>query len=245
MPIRKVKKAEIAAKEQARQERLAAQSQQFEAALEAANGINDPIEKILKLAQVERQIHAASSDENRHIENEAERLGQKRLASGIGGGALFCGGGLVAIFTVASGGLALPIIGAATIAGELGAPITGAVMHEKKKKAVVKEMTEKSNGYFSSLQELKERSVEMRLAVVEEKAEEIAQSPDREKIMGIPGIQAKFSEVVADRLTQYKQTAEAEKAEAAAKAKTAKAPKKPSSGADYSGITGALRPKNG
>ncbi len=181
------RKKKAAGKKQARIEARAQKEEEFASAIAAVARLDDPAQKVLKLADIEKDmeehlaaVHSAInvSPDNRALLDSAQ--------SGIG---MIFAGAIVAALGAPHVGIGIVIAAFPVQIGSMMATILGSNRMSKMLQAEAKGHLEKMDG-------LTKQAAQMKETLVNERAEDIVQSPFFEQVRALPGLSEAFADAV-------------------------------------------------
>lgn len=169
--------------------------QGFEDAIQKANQITDPAEKVLALREVKSQISSHLQKiklaETKAVYSEGNKTIAASLASGAGAGA-------------ATGVFGGPIGLAVCVPAGMVVAVAGLVASNKHEKSVRKKLEALSASHKDRLREQANRAYGMADTVIENNVEEISQSPLFQQVKALPGCTEKFANAAAKHIAPPK-----------------------------------------
>ncbi len=186
------RKKKAADKKQARLEARTQKEKEFEGEIAAAAKLDDPAQKVLKLAEIEKDMAEHLSAVHSAITVSADNRALLDAAtSGIG---LIFTGALVAALGAPHVGIGIVLAAFPVQIGGMMATIMGSNRLSKALQAEAKDHLEKMDG-------LKKQTAQMKETLINEQTAEIAQSPFYERMLALPGLSEKFA-AAAEKLAE-------------------------------------------
>jgi hypothetical protein len=182
----------------------AREEKQFESAIQKADQMTDPAEKVLALRDIAKQVRAQIRREDNAIDKKMDgKLDKSGLAS-LGSGA--AAGAAVGIF----GGPIGPPVGAVVGAA---VAITGVIIGATHAGNAAKKLKALSASHKKHLEGQINRAYALADETVENNVEAISQSPLFEQVKDLPGMAPKFAKLAGKHILDAKAAAEAGAAE--------------------------------
>ena len=164
---------------------------QISAAIDKAEQIADPAEKLLRLDKIRNDIDSELVCEAGVTVKKSDRAGAKALMGGMGA------------TSAAVAGVVLLVTGPAVVVGipvMLGGYIGSIFLFDKRKESAAGKLAAEANDHVQKMIALRAQVSDMTDAVIENNVKEISQSPLYGDVRALPGIAEKFADAAAKRI---------------------------------------------
>ena len=197
------KKRKAAAKQKLINTRLT-EEKRIRALMAEATEMTDPAEKLLKLEEIRNDIYGTINTENSRISKKVTKAGDKIILSGAGTSIGLIVGSLPVSLVALPVGLGMLGAGAPGLLGTF-------VATSKREEVVTKKLKKEVDDYLQEIEGLGQSVDQAKNELIENRKDEIIHSPFFEQVLETPSLSKLFIKAAAQRLSQYKEEAEAAK----------------------------------